>query len=152
MTAQPSKTERPATYEDANLLLRLYELRREDKLRKAREWFSKNFHASTLEELQRLCPPGSEENAYARMVQSYWDMAASFVTSGVLHRELFMESSRELLFVWERLRDVVPAWREAFQNPKIASNLEAVGNVMIEEEKRRGSYDAFQKMVRGIRA
>jgi hypothetical protein len=152
MTAQPSKTERPATYEDANLLLRLYELRREDKLRKAREWFSKNFHASTLEELQRLCPPGSEENAYVRMVQSYWDMAASFVTSGVLHRELFMESSRELLFVWERLRDVVPAWREAFLNPKIASNLEAVGNIMIEEEKRRGSYEAFRKMVRGIRA
>jgi L-rhamnose mutarotase len=152
MTAQPSKTERPATHEDANLLLRLYELRREEKLRKARDWFSTNFHVSNLEELQKLCPPGSEENAYVRMVQSYWDMAASFVTNGVLHRELFMENSRELLFVWERIRDVVPAWREAFKNPKIASNLEAVGNVMIEEEKRRGSYDAFQKMVRGTRA
>jgi len=152
MTAQPSKAERPATYEDANLLLRLYELRREEKLRKAREWFSKNFHVSNLEELQKLCPPGSEENAYVRMVQTYWDMAASFVTNGILHRELFMENSRELLFVWERIRDVVPAWREAFKNPKIASNLEAVANVMIEEEKRRGSYDAFRNMVRGIRA
>jgi L-rhamnose mutarotase len=152
MTAQPSKTERPATYEDANLLLRLYELRREEKLRKAREWFSKNFHVSNLEEFQKQYPPGSEENAYVRMVQSYWDMAASFVTSGVLHRELFMENSRELLFVWERVRDIVPAWREASKNPKIAGNLEAVANVMIEEEKRRGSYDAFQKMVRGIRA
>ena len=152
MTAQPSKADRPATHEDANLLLRLYELRREEKLRKARDWFSKNFHVSNLEELQKLCPPGSEENAYVRMVQTYWDMAASFVTSGVLHRELFIENSRELLFVWERIRDVVPAWREAFKNPKIASNLEAVANVMIEEEKRRGSYEAFQKMVRGIRA
>src|SRR4051812_42011292 len=109
MTAQPSKTERPATYEDANLLLRLYELRREEKLRKAREWFSKNFHVSNLEEFQKQYPPGSEENAYVRMVQSYWDMAASFVTSGVLQRELFMENSRELLFVWERVRDIVPA-------------------------------------------
>jgi L-rhamnose mutarotase len=152
MTAQPSKAERPATYEDANLLLRLYELRREEKLRKAREWFSKNFHASNLEELQKLCPPGSEENAYFRMVQTYWDMAASFVTGGVLHRELFMENSRELLFVWERIRDIVPAWRAAFQNPNIARNLEAVANVMMEEEKRQGSYEAFQKMVRGIRA
>jgi L-rhamnose mutarotase len=152
MTAQSSKAERPATHEDANLLLRLYELRREEKLRKAREWFSKNFHVSNLDEFQKLYPPGSEENAYVRMVQSYWDMAASFVTSGVLHRELFMENSRELLFVWERVRDIVPAWREASKNPNIARNLEAVATVMIEEEKRRGSYDAFQKMVRGIRA
>jgi L-rhamnose mutarotase len=152
MTAQPSKAERPATHEDANLLLRLYELRREEKLRKARDWFSKNFHVSNLEELQKLCPPGSEENAYVRMVQTYWDMAASFVTNGILHRELFMENSRELLFVWERISDVVPAWREAFKNPKIASNLEAVANVMIEEEKRRGSYESFRNMVRGIRA
>jgi L-rhamnose mutarotase len=152
MSAQPSKAERPATHEDANLLLRLYELRREEKLRKARDWFSKNFHVSNLEELQKLCPPGSEENAYVRMVQTYWDMAASFVTNGILHRELFMENSRELLFVWERISDVVPAWREAFKNPKIASNLEAVANVMIEEEKRRGSYESFRNMVRGIRA
>lgn len=42
--------------------------------------------------------------------------------------------------------------REALQNPKIASNLEAAGNVMIEEEKRRDFYEAFQRMVRGIRA
>ena len=152
MSAQPSKAERPATHEDANLLLRLYELRREEKLRKARDWFSKNFHVSNMEELQKLCPPGSEENAYVRMVQTYWDMAASFVTNGILHRELFMENSRELLFVWERISDVVPAWREAFKNPKIASNLEAVANVMIEEEKRRGSYESFRNMVRGIRA
>jgi hypothetical protein len=46
----------------------------------------------------------------------------------------------------------VPAWREAFKNPKMASNLEAVANVMIEEEKRQGSYDAFRNMVRGIRS
>jgi hypothetical protein len=87
--ASPSKAERPATYEDANLLLRLYELRREDKMRQARDWFNKNFHANNLEELSKICPLGSQEHAYFRMVSSYWDMAASFVTSGVLQRELF---------------------------------------------------------------
>lgn len=103
MAATTSQVPRPATHEDANLLLRLYELHREEKLRKAREWFMKNFHAGTMEEFQKLCPLGSEENAVYRMVVSYWDMAASFVTAGVLHEKLFTQNSRELLFVWERI-------------------------------------------------
>ena len=151
MASMPSKAQRPATYDDANLLLRLYELRREEKLRAARDWFAKNFHASTLEEMQKLCPMGSQENAYIRMVTGYWDMAASFVTSGVLHQELFAQSSREMLFVWIRISDIIPAWREVSKNPDIVKNMETVADAMIEEEKRKGSYDAFCNMVRGMR-
>jgi L-rhamnose mutarotase len=151
MASMPSKAQRPATYDDANLLLRLYELRREEKLRAARDWFAKNFHASTLEEMQKLCPMGSQENAYIRMVTGYWDMAASFVTSGVLHQELFAQSSREMLFVWIRISDIIPGWREASKNPDIVKNMETVADAMIEEEKRKGSYDAFRNMVRGMR-
>lgn len=149
MSATTSRVPNPATYEDANLLLRLYELRREEKLRKAREWFGRNFKARNVDEFQKLCPVGSEENAYFRMVTSYWEMAASFVTSGVLHQELFAENSRELLFVWERIRDIVPGLRETYKNPKTARNLETVAAAMIEEEKRRGSYETFRAMVRG---
>jgi L-rhamnose mutarotase len=151
MASMPSRAQRPATYDDANLLLRLYELRREEKLRAARDWFAKNFHASTLEEMQKLCPMGSQENAYLRMVTGYWDMAASFVTSGVLHQELFAQSSREMLFVWIRISDIIPAWREVSKNPDIVKNMETVADAMIEEEKRKGSYDAFCNMVRGMR-
>lgn len=151
MSATTSRLPTPATYEDANLLLRLYELRREEKLRQARDWFSKNFKASKLEEFQKLCPLGSQENAYFRMVTSYWEMAASFVTNGVLHQDLFAQNSRELLFVWERIRDIVPAWRETFKNPKLVRNVETVATAMIEEEKRQGSYEAFSAMVRGAR-
>lgn len=150
MSASPSKMELPATHEDANLLLRLYDLRREEKLRKARDWFMKNFHCSTFEEYRKLYPMGSEENAYFRMITSYWEMAASFVTTGALHQGLFAQNSRELLFVWERIRDIVPAWREMFKNPRIVKNMETVASSMIEEEKRQGSYDAFASMVRGI--
>jgi hypothetical protein len=125
-----SQAQRPATHEDANLLLHLYELRREEKMRKAREWFMINFHAGTIEEFQKLCPIGSEENTFYRMVVSYWDMAASFVTAGVLHEKLFTQNSRELLFVWERIRDMVPALRESFNNSNLASNLETVANTM----------------------
>ena len=151
MASMPSRAQRPATYDDANLLLRLYELRREEKLRAARDWFAKNFHASTLEEMQKLCPMGSQENAYLRMVTGYWDMAASFVTSSVLHQELFAQSSREMLFVWTRISDIIPAWREVSKNPDIVKNMETVADAMIEEEKRKGSYDAFCNMVRGMR-
>jgi L-rhamnose mutarotase len=149
MAASPSKAETPATYDDANLLLRLYELRREEKLRQARDWFSKNFHANTIEEFQKLCPQGSQENAYFRMVSSYWDMAASFVTNGVLHQELFIQNSRELLFVWIRMSDIIPAWRERMSNPNIAKNLEILANIMIEREKRQSSFETFRNMVRG---
>jgi len=131
MPVTRSKVPRRATYEDANLLLRLYELRREERLRKAREWFIKNFHASTLEEFQKLCPLNSEENAFYRMVVSYWDMAASFVAGGVLHEGLFTQNSRELLLVWERIHDIVPALRKTFKNANLSRNLETVANAMV---------------------
>src|SRR5882672_7174940 len=101
------------TYDDVNLILRLYEQRREDKMRTAREWFAQSFKYHTMEGFNRGCPVGSSMNAYARMVLSYWEMAASFVTSGVLHQELFFQSGGELLFVWVRVRELVPHMREA---------------------------------------
>ena len=79
-------------------------------------------------------------------------MAASFVTSGVLQRELFMQNSRELLFVWIRVSDIVAPLREAYKNPDFAKNLETLANAMIEQEKQRGSYEAFRNMVRGVRS
>ena len=149
MASKTSQLQRPATHEDANLILRLFELRREEKMRQARDWFSKNFHARNLEDFSKLCPHGSQEHAYFRMVTSYWEMAASFVTSGVLHEELFAQNNRELLFVWERIRDIVPAVRESYKNPKLSKTLETVAKAMIEEEKQQGSYEAFSAMVRG---
>ena len=74
MASKTSQMQRPATHEDANLILRLYDLRREEKLRQARDWFFKNFHARNIEEFGKLCPHGSQEHAYHRMVTSYWDM------------------------------------------------------------------------------
>ena len=139
-----------ATYDDVNLVLRLYELRREDKLRQARAWFTKSFHASTMEEFQALCPMGSETNAYFRMIVSYWEMVASFVAAGVLNKELFFQSGGELLFCWERIRDLAPQFRQMFKNPHNSKNLETVANAMIEWMKNCApeSYDAFSAMVR----
>ena len=130
------------TYEDANLILRLYEERREDKMRAAREWFAQNFKFHTMEDFNRGCPPGSSMNAYARMIMSYWEMAASFVTSGVLNQELFFQSGGELLFVWVRVRDLIPSMRDAYKNPTIFLNMETVANAYIEWMNAR-SPEAF---------
>jgi hypothetical protein len=140
-----------STYDDVNLILKLYDMRREEKLRAARAWFVQSFHARTLEELNKLCPTGSEENARFRQVTTYWEMVASFMTAGVLHRELFFQSGSELLLVWERLRDLMPALRESRKNPAAYENLETVARdfAVYMNARHPGSYEAFSKRVRG---
>jgi len=144
-------TTRAATYDDAKLLMELYEMRREPRLREARRWFVASFNAKTYEELMTLCPPGSEPNASYRMVTTYWEMVASFITSGVLHEELFFQSGRELLLCWERVRDVVPQIRAQVKNPIEWKNLEMVATAYIKwwNAVAPGAYDAFSKRIRG---
>ena len=113
-----------ATYDDVNLILRLYDMRREDKLREARAWFLSNFHASSVEEVMQKFPPASDEGRMTRMVVTYWEMVASFLTSGVLNQELFFQTGREMLFVWTRVKHLAPAMREAFKDPTMYRNLE----------------------------
>lgn len=138
-----------ATFDDVNLILRLYELRREPRLREARNWFAANFNAKSLLELTDLCPPGSEPNASYRMVTSYWEMVASFITNGVLDAELFYQSGRELLFVYARLRHVLPAVRDKFENPGELKNLETVALGFIDWWNRRhpGAFEAFCRRI-----
>jgi hypothetical protein len=143
-----------ATYDDANLILRLYELRREEELRKARSWFVGQFSAASAEEMMQKYQFGSQENTNIRMVMSYWDMACSFVTAGVLNQELFFESNGEMLIVWEKVRPLIDGFRQVTRNPKAWANLEKVGNAYIEHVKSRGpqAYEGFQAMLAGITA
>lgn len=113
-------------FQTAQLLLSLYELRREKKMREARHWFLSSFRPETPADFLRLCPPGSETEAYFRMVYSYWEMAASFVTAGIMDSDLFIHNNGELVQVWERIRPLVAAWREAWNNPLAVKNLEEV--------------------------
>lgn len=138
------------THEDAKLILQLYEMRREARMRQAREWFASEGIFRTLEDFDRLCPVGSGMNANFRMVTTYWEMVASFVTSGVLHKELFFKSGRELLFCYERVRDILPALRERHKNPGMLAEVEAVAKDFIEYLHSVGpeTYATFSKTVR----
>lgn len=141
----------PATYDDVNLILKLYDMRREPRLREARAWFSANFKPKTYAEFQQLCPAGSDPNAFARQVMTYWDMAGSFVNSGVLNRDLFFQSGRELLFVWTRVEPFLAEFRAAVKDPNFLEHLESVGTAFAEYFKGRNSaaYEAFVARVRG---
>ena len=140
-----------ATYDDANLLLRLYEMRREEKMREARAWFVANFKPKSMADIQQLCPPGSEANARMRMVSTYWDMAASFVTAGVLNPDLFFANSREMLLVAIRLRPVLAEIRAAYKDPTFLANLETVAQQYSDHLNKvsPGTLDAFTARVGG---
>jgi hypothetical protein len=143
-------TSRP-TYDDANLILRLYDMRREERMRVARAWFTANFKPKSWDDLQKIAPGGSDENASYRMVVTYWDMVGSFITSGVLNKELFFESGREMLLVWERMRDILPLVREQYKDPQLWGHLEKVGNEYAAAFRSRSPevYEAFLKRVKG---
>ena len=133
-----------ATYDDANLILRLYEIRREEKMRTARTWFAVNFKPKSMEEVGKLAAPGTTENAYMRQVATYFEMVASFITSGVLNKELYFQSGGELLLTYVRLRPVIHAMREANKNPQVYRNLETVGEdyLALYDSKGPGCKDA----------
>jgi hypothetical protein len=139
------------TYHDVDLILRLYDMRREVRMREARRWFAAHFKVKTMDEFNVTCPPGSEPNASYRMLTTYWEMVASFITNGVLNEELFFQSNREFLFVWERVRDVLPELRKAMGSPIELLNLETISAAYIQWWNRRapGAYEAFSKRVRG---
>ncbi len=137
------------TNEQVNLMLRLFEDRREPKLREARDWFSANFHAKTAEDLTRLCPPGSKENTYIRMVLGYWEMVASIVNRGLIDEDFFFESHGEQWVVWEQVKPVIGAWRAMFSSPNFLANLEEQAKRLEawREKRSPGSNEAIRKVL-----
>lgn len=138
-----------ATYNDADMILKLYDMRREERLRAARAWFTSNFAANSLSEAVEQYPIGSEHNAYFRMVGTYWDMAASFVVRGILHEELFFENSGEMLIVWERMKKFIADLRNVRKNPLLYRNLETAATKYIEWLNRNspGAYEGILAML-----
>jgi hypothetical protein len=137
------------SHDQANLLLRLYELRREPRLREARSWFMQNFHAKTLEEVGQKCPPGSEANASMRMTITYWEMAVGMANRGLIDDDLFFENSGEGFWVYDRIRELLPAMRVAYKNPHAWAQLETFGKRMESWQERRapGHVEHMRQMM-----
>lgn len=110
--------------ESADLILKLYDLRREEKMRKARDWFFTFNPQSADEYWATMMDP--EVGAYARMVISYWDMAATMVVQGAIDADLFNETAGEHVMVFAKIEPILADLRERFQNPNALKNLEKV--------------------------
>lgn len=141
-------------HQQVDLFLRLFEMRREPRLREARDWFISNFHPKELNDVMKIAPPNSKENASMRMVFSYWEMVANIVNRGLIDEEFFFENSGEQWIVWERMKPIVPAWRALFKNPHMLSQLEKqVERLDAWREKRApGSTETMRNVMAQMQA
>jgi len=112
------------THEQAKLQLELYDLRREARLRQARDWYIKNYWPESFEDSMRLAAPMTEGGTNVMMVISYWEQACSFLNHGLLHEELFFENNGEFFGVFERIRGILPQFREKFMYRQYLENME----------------------------
>lgn len=110
--------------ESADLILKLYDLRRETKMREARNWIWGFNPTSAQEYMTTMMDP--EVGAYLRMVTSYWDMAAAMVNHGAIDADLFNDTAGEHMFVFAKVEPFLADLREMWQEPKAFQHLEKV--------------------------
>ena len=116
-----------ASHADAELILKLYDLRREPEMRKARAWYIGQFWPQSADEIIAVVRAmNTPENAWFRQVGGYWGMAASLVSHGALNEELFLEPSisGEMFFVFAKLEPFLKDLREKMQNPGFGAAIE----------------------------
>ena len=120
-------------HHDAELILKLYELRREPVMREARTWWWGFNPTSTQDVIDTLI---GEHSGHYRMVLSYWEMAAAMVNSGAIDEQLFNESNGEQIFVYAKIEPVLEDLRKMFDSPDFLSNLEAIVKRIPDSEKK----------------
>ncbi len=149
-----------ATAHDAELILKLYDLRREAEMRKARSWFTNEFWPQNADEFVKVANSfPSQENTWLRQVGGYWDMAASFVLQGALNEELFLQPgcSGEMFFMLGKIYPFLKEFREKTNNPDAFANIERVATgsktgrkrlermVMMAEQRRKAQAKPAKK-------
>ena len=122
----------PTPTESADLILKLFDLRREPVLREARAWFVGEFNPTTYEEVTQTLM--GEKSGWCRMVVGYWDMAASLVVFEAIDQKMFNASNGELLPVFCKVEPFLAPMRE--QNPDFLRHLEEVARQFPNAETR----------------
>ncbi len=109
---------------DTQSILKLYELRRDEQMRKAREWYFTQFNPTSAADIVQLTLSGFEESAKFRMVTSYWDTAASLVNNGGIDEKLFLEANTEHFAIFAKLEPFIAEVREMFGEKTYLFHLE----------------------------
>lgn len=113
------------THEQAQLHLQVFEQRRDARLRQARDWFFKNYFADNFNDAMRVAAPGTEGGTNYMMVVSYWEQACALLNYGLLHDDLFFQTSGEFFGVWERIKPTIAEGRKQWANQQFLSNMES---------------------------
>ena len=134
--------DRPATPADAEVILRLYELRRENEMRKARNFILQDFWPENVEDVLRIARAyPSPENAWFRQVTTYWDMAAALVLRGAVHEGLFFDCAGEMWVVFAKLRPYLNELRE-----RLPKSLIHVERLAMKTEEGRARLERLEKI------
>ena len=136
-------------YEDAKLILKLYDFRREAVMRKARsEWFFTDFNPESVQDFKAVMM--GEHSAYYRMVTTYWEMACSFVNNGAIDDKMFSDANAEHMAIYLKLEPFLPVLRQAFNMSDYFKQVEeCVKNSPNAEEymaKMRERFAQFKEM------
>lgn len=135
--------------QDADLILKLYDLRREAVMREARNWMF-TFNPTSIQDVIDVLL--GEHSGHYRMVISYWEMAAAMVNNGAIDEKLFNESNGEHIFVYSKIQPVVGEIRAMFDSPEFLSNLEALVKRIPDSEQKLASMRERMKKFAEMRA
>ena len=132
--------------EEAGLILKLYELRREETMRKARDWYFREFNPQSVADFNAAM--FGEQSGYLRMVISYWDMTAALVNNGAISLQLFNDSNGEHIGVFSKVEPLLGELRAAY-GPQFAANFEKLIDSTPDGRKR---VAAAREQMKAIRA
>jgi hypothetical protein len=141
------------THEQAQLHLRVFEERREARLRQAREWFFQNYWPESAEDAMKIAAPGTEAGTNLMMVIGYWEQTCALLNHGLLHEDLFFETSGEFYGVWERLRNHIEQTRTMWVMKTFLTNIEkaAIRYETWMESRNPGHIAAMRKFMTDMR-
>lgn len=141
--------------DEANLILKLYELRREETMRKARDWYFLEFNPESMADFNAAIM--GPHSGHVRMVVSYWDMAAAMVHNGAIGLQFFNDCNGEHIGVFSKVEKLLPEIRAAM-SPRFAAHLEKLidatpdGRKMAEQMRERMKMIRAQMAARGQQA
>jgi hypothetical protein len=125
--------------EDTMAILKLYELRRDEQMRAARQWYFSDFAPTSAMDIIALYRGGERASANFRMVTSFWDTAASLVLNGGINRKMFLDANTEHVFIYAKIADFLPEVRELFREPDFLIHLEDLVRTLPDFESKMES-------------
>jgi hypothetical protein len=135
-----------SSVEQAELILHLYELRRETVMRQARSYVGGGqFQPRSAEDLIDAIRKGDQNTAYILQVFGYWDMLCGFVLHGALAEGLVYDTCQEMYFQWAKIQPYIKTFRSEMKLPEWMQSIEKVIDKSTKGRRRIADMQASAK-------